>query len=235
MPAVIKSNASFSGGQLALVSYELADSLDLSANISATFVSLDSAKVDSLFRPGSPVPFILAQNSGYVALLDGKKLLQPPTLASCTITIANGLKTIDATYTAEVETPGVVEGEGDSPNRDLTSEISTQTEQRSLSGSYKEGETTISFVVDYLVTTVTYDQSFAATGSISDEFADTSTTIALSGSGDDRYGITITRQRPRNKSLPLSIQPIQTIRTYRNNLGQARVSVTRTAQIVQNN
>lgn len=235
MPAVIKASSSVLAGNLALVSYDLSDSLDLSANITATFVTVGSANVDAAFRPGSPPPQVLSGNAGYAALIASKNVLSVPTLASCTITIANGLKTIEANYTTEVESPGVVEGDEGEESRDATSEISTQTEQRSLRGSYTDGEVTRSFAIEYLVRTVTFDQSFSATFNISDSSAQNLASFGLDTQAGTQYGITIIYSKPNVFRLGIvSIQPVETIRTYRNNLGQARISVTRSAQLVQN-
>lgn len=230
MPAVIKASPSVLAGNLALVSYDLSDSLELSASINATFVTVGSANVDAVFRPGSPPPQVLSGNAGYLALIASKNVLRQPTLASCTITIANGLKTIEANYTTEVQSPGVIEGEEGEESRDVTSEISTQTEQRSLTGSVLIGEKNISFSIDYLVRTVTYDQSASATGSISDSSASFAATVGLK---DTDSGVTILRSRPPISFVYTSVVPVETIRTYRNNLGQARISVTRSAQLVQ--
>lgn len=230
MPAVIKASPSVLAGNLALVGFELSDSLELSASINATFVTVANANVDAAFRPGSPPPPVLAGNAGYLALIASKNVLRQPTLASCTITIANGLKTAEATYTTEVQSPGVVEGNEGEETRDATSEISTQTEQRSLTGSYLVGETNVSFSIDYLVRTATYDQSFSATRNISDSSASFTATIGLIGTDS---GVTILRARPTDSVSRVSAVPVETIRTYRNNLGQARISVTRSAQLVQ--
>lgn len=230
MAALIKASPSVLAGNLALVSYDLSDSLDLSASIDATFVTVGSANVDSFFRPGSPPPQVLSTNPGYLTLIASKNVLRQPTLASSTITIANGLKTIEATYTTEVASPGVIEGQDGETSRDATSEISTQTEQRALTGNYTANGLVIAFSIDYLVRTITYDQSFSATSNISDQSATFITNVALAGT---QYGVTVIRQKPAVAILPVTVQPIETIRTYRNNLGQARISVTRTEQLVQ--
>jgi hypothetical protein len=235
MPAVIKASSSVLAGNLALVSYDLTDSLELSASINATFVTVGSANVDAVFRPGSPPPQVLSGNAGYLALIASKNVLRQPTLASCTTTISNGLKTIEATYTTEVQSPGVIEGSENETTRDVTSEVSTATEQRSLSGSVPSGDSNLSYSIDYLVKTTTYDQSFSSTQNISDQSASFAATVGLGGIDG---AVEILRTSPSFaagfiQNSIISVVPIETIRTYRNNLGQARISVTRSAQLVQ--
>lgn len=155
MPSIIKANARLSAGGVQLTTYAITAQSDNSLGINADFVCL--SRFDSVlaasFRVGADLPYALASEPGFVALLNGLKVSTTPRVQGVNITRANGLTTFSLSLGVESD-----------PATDSTAlqEITTNTELKSLSGSVvftALNNQSASLAFDYYATSVTKEGS----------------------------------------------------------------------------
>lgn len=216
MAAIIQATPAFLNGEVTLIKYSASDATDGSFSIAAEFAAIGTAKIESQFRVGSPVPAALANASGYADMLALKRVADSPKLLSSTIIREHGIKFISCTYGSTVNSDS-------EENNQVTQTFSTSTDLRSFSGSVNIstdlGTESGSFSFDYYSTSASADSS---TGNANPSGASIGRPInvriegSLGGVNDF-----------------ISVFNVTSRQTYRNNLGQTRHVTTITPTYVQ--
>jgi hypothetical protein len=228
MGAIVKANASIMSGVPQLTTYNIATDASNVLTINAEFVVLSqlASTAYSTFRIGSALHSSLATKSDVLTALSGYSASALPLLTGVDITTANGLATISVVYATNTNiTSNIVDDESDNPQ--VTSEITTNTDLRSFSGSVsvrtnvtEDGQQVTkyinrSFSFDYYSTSVTTEGAVSA--------------LFTPGSDADKP-INIRGISPGG--LVSKLTSFAT-RTYRNNLGAYQTQQTSTTVYIQ--
>lgn len=232
MPSLVKANSKLSAGGMQLTSYSIVAQGDNSLGINADFVCLtrfDSALAAAL-RVGAPIPAALLQEDNFTALLNSLRATTLPNVQSCNIDRNYGLTTfrLSLGVNNDAATDGGSGGSGpaDAPLRppEVTGEVTTSTDMRSLSGSVTQTlfsssnnvvTRNFSFAFDYIATTITVE------GRVSGPVGSTTPGTIFNVRGNI------------NPSFFIGTQDITSTRSYRNNLGQMKNSTTTTGVYIQ--
>lgn len=229
MPSIIKANATLNSGGVQLTTYSITAQGDNSLGINANFICLSRFEhlFASSFRIGAPLPTALANEPEFILLLNSLSASTKPIINSVDIQKNYGLTTFSLGLSVNTK-PSVEQSESSDTRENVPSynEVTTTTDLRSLTGSIisrilNNGvpeDTSFSFSFDYYATSVTAEGDQARSVRPSEPF-NVRAGWASQSDIDIRYCVTTT--------------DVYSTRTYRNNLGQYKVTQTVTSIYIQ--